>query len=319
MKRTIADGVWPTMVTPFTDDSGLDFGALEVMVEWYLARGVDGLFAVCQSSEMFTLTLPERVALAKGVVDLVDGRVEVIASGHVSDALADQVEEVRRIADTGVDAVVLVTNRFAQETEGDDVWIATLERFLEAVPDTFPLGFYECPYPYKRLLNPRLMAWCAATGRFIFLKDTCCDVGQMRAKLAVAGEIKLYNANAATLLESLEAWTAEYQGAGGYRGASGYSGVMGNFHPQLYAWLCRHWHEQAEAVRRLQAFLGVCSAIESRAYPVSAKYNLQLEGVPLTLQTRARPASDLIYAFRREVEQLRELTVEYDETFRLWP
>lgn len=288
------------MVTPFTNDDRLDLKALEAMVEWYLARGVDGLFAVCQSSEMFFLTLPERVALAKAVVDFVGGRAEVIASGHISDSLDAQVAEVQRIADTGVDAVVLVTNRFALEGEDDDVWIATLEHFLARIPDSIRLGFYECPYPYKRLLTPRLMAWCASTGRFIFLKDTSCDTGQMREKLAVAGGIQLYNANAATLLESLEA------------GAAGYSGVMGNFHPQLYGWLCRHWREQPEVARRLQAFLGVASAIESRAYPVSAKYALQLEGLPLTLATRTRAPSDLIYAFRREVEQLRALAAEVE-------
>ena len=75
------------MVTPFTNDDRLDREALEAMVEWYLARGVDGLFAVCQSSEMFFLTLPERVALAKAVVDFAGGRAEVIASGHISDSL----------------------------------------------------------------------------------------------------------------------------------------------------------------------------------------------------------------------------------------
>lgn len=288
------------MVTPFTNDDHLDLNALEAMVEWYLARGVDGLFAVCQSSEMFFLTLPERVALAKAVVDFVGGRAEVVASGHISDSLDAQVAEVQRIADTGVEAVVLVTNRFALEGEDDDAWIATLERFLARISDSIRLGFYECPYPYKRLLTPRLMAWCAATGRFIFLKDTSCDTDQMREKLAVAGGIRLYNANAATLLESLEA------------GAAGYSGVMGNFHPQLYGWLCRHWREQPEVARRLQAFLGLASVIESRAYPVSAKYALQLEGLPLTLATRTRALSDLIYAFRREVEQLRALTAEVE-------
>ncbi len=85
MAASISDGVWPTMVTPFTADDKIDFDALAAQVEWYLARGVDGLFAVCQSSEMFYLSLDERVALARAVVERVAGRVEVIASGHISD------------------------------------------------------------------------------------------------------------------------------------------------------------------------------------------------------------------------------------------
>jgi 4-hydroxy-tetrahydrodipicolinate synthase len=303
--QSISDGVWPTMVTPFTEEGRLDFHALQAQVAWYLERGVDGLFAVCQSSEMFFLSLAERVALAQAVVAQVGGRVEVIASGHISDDLADQADEVQRIADTGVNAVVLVTNRFAKDGEGDDVWIANLERFLGMIPDTIALGFYECPYPYKRVLTPETLSWCAETGRFIFLKDTCCDLGQIRAKLAVAEGIKLFNANAATLLGSLRS------------GAAGYSGVMGNFHPQLYGWLCRTWQQDPECAERLQAFLGVSSALEARAYPVCAKYYLQLEGLPLSLYTRARPASDLVDAFRYEMAQLRQLTAEVEAPFQL--
>ena len=299
MNDTITDGVWPTMVTPFTDTDRIDENALAAMVEWYLAHEVDGLFAVCQSSEMFCLTLAERVQLAKSVVSLVDGRVEVIASGHISLDPRDQATEVERIADTGVTAVVLVTNRFALEGESDDVWKLNLERFLATIPDWIPLGFYECPYPYKRLLTPELMAWCAGTGRFIFLKDTSCDLEQIEAKLKVAdapaGRIKLFNANAATLLGSLRA------------GAAGYSGVMGNFHPELYSRLCRNWRADSDRAEQLQAFLGVTSVMEARAYPVSAKYHLQLEGIPLSLRTRTRPETDLVSSFRREVEQLRSL------------
>lgn len=140
MTGTIADGVWPTMVTPFTDTDKIDESALDEMVEWYLAHEVDGLFAVCQSSEMFCLTLSERVQLSKSVVSLVDGRVEVIASGHVSLDPHDQAIEVERIADTGVNAVVLVTNRFALEGDSDDVWKRNLELFLAAVPDWIRLA-----------------------------------------------------------------------------------------------------------------------------------------------------------------------------------
>ena len=295
MLDSIPNGVWPTMVTPFTEANEIDEGALAHLVEWYLERDVSGLFAVCQSSEMFFLSLAERVALARAVVRLANGRVPVIASGHVSAAPSAQVEEVRRIAETGVDAVVLVTNRFAAEAESDDVWLRNLERFLAQVPDDVALGFYECPYPYKRLLTPELLAWCAGTGRFRFLKDTSCDLDQMRAKrAAVAGTaLKIFNANAATLLESLKF------------GIAGYSSVMANFVPQVYAWLCRNWAAEPEKAARVQELLGCASLLERQVYPVNAKYFLQLEGLPLTLRTRARDPRDLTSAGRLEVQQFR--------------
>jgi 4-hydroxy-tetrahydrodipicolinate synthase len=295
----MVDGVWPTMITPFTSQDTLDEGALEALVEWYVARGVAGLFAVCQSSEMFYLSLPERLRLARDVVRYAGGRVGVIASGQISDGLEDQVREVSAMAETGVEAVVLVTNRFAAADESDEVWIENVERLLARLPADLALGWYECPYPYKRLFTPTTLRWCIESGRFCFLKDTCCDLETIAARQAMmAGSgFKLYNANAPTLLASLQL------------GAAGYSSVMANFHPQLYAWLYRNWRQHPGEAARLQAFLGVVSA--GPTYPVTAKYYLQLEGLPIYLHTRTRPAEDLLPVHRLQTEQLRMLSLEY--------
>lgn len=298
MNQTFPAGVWPVMLTPFTEDNRVDDEALEKLVNWYIRRGVDGLFAVCQSSEMFFLTLEERVHITEAVVRFAAGRVPVISSGQVSDTLEGQIEEVNAIARAGADAVILITNRFARETEDDERWFANLSRLLDAVDPAIPLGFYECPYPYKRLISPQMLRRCAGTGRFYLMKDTCCDTAQILQKLdAVSGtSLKLYNANTATLLDTLQA------------GAAGYSGVMANFHPELYVWLCRNFQSQPETARLVADFLTVGSFIEHKPYPVNAKYNLQLVGIGNTLTTRTRSASDLTETNRSEVRQLKELS-----------
>ena len=80
-KNDFPGGVWPVMLTPFTEENQVDYAALKELVEWYIENGVDGLFAVCQSSEMFKLTLKERVTAAAKVKEYAAGRVPVIASG----------------------------------------------------------------------------------------------------------------------------------------------------------------------------------------------------------------------------------------------
>lgn len=295
MQQSISNGVWPTMVTPFTQDGDIDYSALGQLVEWYIERGVQGLFAVCQSSEMFKLSLEERVQLARFVKEKAAGRVQVIASGHISDALSDQIEELKQISATGVEAVVLVSNRLAAEGEDEEVWKRNASLLLEAIPDT-AFGIYECPYPYKRLLSPELLKWCADTGRFLFLKDTCCDVGQLKAKLdAVAGsDLKLFNANSTTLLDSLRL------------GAAGFSGVMANFHPDLYVRLTDRFQTDPEA-ELLQSFLTVASLIELQYYPVNAKYHLQQIGLPVTTFCRVKDDAGLQSNHRIEVKRLEQL------------
>jgi 4-hydroxy-tetrahydrodipicolinate synthase len=305
--RTIADGVWPTMITPYGADGAIDYAVLEKLIDWYIDRGVAGLFAVCQSSEMFFLSLKERLALARACVRLARGRVPVIACGHVAENLDDQIEEARMMADTGIEAVVLIANRFARHDEGDEVFKRNLETFLRGFREDMLLGFYECPYPYKRLVTPALMQFGVDTGRFGFLKDTSCRMADITAKLTIArgSNFKLFNANAATLLASLQA------------GCAGYSGVMTNFHADLYSWLCANWASQPALAAELQEFLGLASVIESQFYPVNAMYALSLEAVPFRLSSRRADASRFGESMRLEVEQLMALSRRYSRQFRL--
>lgn len=298
IKSTMANGVWPTMVTPFTAGGEIDYEAQERAVEWYIGHGVDGLFAVCQSSEMFHLSLEERVKLAAFIKEKAAGRVPVIASGHISADFADQVRELNAMAETGIDALVLITNRLAGEEESDDVWKRNLERILQELPEEIPLGFYECPYPYKRIISPELLKGCGDTGRFYFLKDTSCDTDNIRHKLDAIrdSDLKIFNANTATLLETLKL------------GVAGYSGVMANFQPDLYVWLLQNWREQPEKAEELIGFLSMTSLIEKQLYPVNAKYYLMLEGVFDNYVCRVKDHRFFTETNRLEIRQLRDLS-----------
>jgi 4-hydroxy-tetrahydrodipicolinate synthase len=304
-KKTIPDGVWPTMITPFLEEDGIDYATLERQIDWYIEGGVTGLFAVCQSSEMFNLSLRERLELARACVRFSRDRVPVIASGHVAESIADQVEEAKAMADTGVRAVVLISNRFARQGEGDEVFKRNLERFLSGISDEVLLGFYECPFPYKRLISPEMMRFCVATGRFGFLKDTSCSIGNIEAKLAIArgSSFKLFNANAATTLASFRA------------GCAGYSGVMANFHADLYVALWKGWRKSPREAEELQAFLGAASLVEHQLYPVNAMYALSLLGIPFTLASRRAEASRFTESMRLEVEQLMAVSRAYSARF----
>ena len=80
MAFSIAPGVWPVMITPWTDDNKPDFKAIGALCNWYIEKGCTGIFAVCQSSEMAYLSLRERVRLAQTVVDAAAGRLDVVAA-----------------------------------------------------------------------------------------------------------------------------------------------------------------------------------------------------------------------------------------------
>jgi 4-hydroxy-tetrahydrodipicolinate synthase len=292
------NGAWPTMVTPFKENGEIDYEALAKLIEWYIENGAAGLFSTCQSSELFFLSLDERVKLSTFVKKQAAGRVPVIASGHVSYDIKDQIKELTAIAESGVDAVILISNRLADPNQSDSIFLERLDEIVNALPKEIPLGFYECPYPYKRMLTPAIIDYCISSERFYFLKDTCCDIEEIKQKLSLLKGTKMhfFNANTATLVESMKL------------GGAGYSGVMANFQMKLYSWITTHWAENPEVTKELQAFLTVCSFIEMKNYPANAKCYLNLNGVAMSetvrkgSQTRQNPTEI------SELQQISSLT-----------
>ena len=278
-------GVFPTMVTPYTKEGKVDYKGVQALVEWYWKKGCDGIFAVCQSSEIFFLTLEERVNIGKTVVEKAKALAEVdktrkpmkvVVSGHVSDSFEDQVEELTAMSGIGADALILISNRMDIANTTDEKWIEDLHKLIEKIPGNMPLGVYECPKPYKRLLTKKMLEACKATGRFAFIKDTCCDAEMIKERIEVLKgcDIGLYNANAQTLLETLRA------------GADGYCGVMANFHPEIYKWLFDNADKKEAEI--VQAFVCMTAFTESLAYPATAKYYVNAhEGIEIEPISRA--------------------------------
>ncbi|MDC7232775.1 MAG: dihydrodipicolinate synthase family protein [Spirochaetales bacterium] len=294
MIKSIPDGVWPVMLTPYTEDDKIDYDGILEMLEWYAAGNVSGIFAVCQSSEMFFLSREERLELASFIMKNKPEGLGIIASGHVAPTLEEQIDEALAIIDTGVDSYVFITNQFAGQDESEDTAKKRIEALLEGIEaDSF--GIYECPHPYKRLMSPKLLSWCAQTGKFSFLKDTCCSLPELKAKLqAVEGTpLKIFNANAATLLESLK------------MGAAGYSGIMANFHADLYSWLCSNFEKDPKKASILQDLLGFASTIECQMYPVNAKYHMELDGLNINLFSRMQDFTKFTPNRQMEIEQMR--------------
>ncbi|MDY3279330.1 MAG: dihydrodipicolinate synthase family protein [Eubacteriales bacterium] len=298
----IASGIYPVMITPFTADNQVDYEAVDQMMEFYARGGCQGVFAVCQSSEMFCLTEEERVKLAARVVKAAAGRMCVVASGHISDRMEDQIRELRRVSETGVDAVVMISNRLAGKDEPDEVLIQNMHRILDAIPGV-TFGMYECPYPYKRLLTPKVLEAMAETGRFTFIKDTCCDADLIARRIALLhGRIQLFNANCATALETLQS------------GADGFSGIMANFHPDLLVWMYENYRQQPEKARQLSAMLSVMSMAEGCQHPIGAKYHMNLVGVPMELRCRVKNADCFDKMDRHTIEDLKTM----EEVVRQW-
>ena len=298
--------IFTTMITPFNNDGSVDLKTAEKYVDWYFENEMTGIFSICQSSEIFFLSLEEKVKLNSVVykrakeLEAKHGReFAVVSSGHTSFSIEEQAKELNAVWNSGTDALIFITNRLDPNNEGDDVFIENGKKLLKLLPSEAKLGLYECPYPYKRLMTPKIIDWCMETGRFYYTKDTCCDINVIaqRAKQLKGTHFKNLNANCQTLLQSLRA------------GCDGYCGIMANYHPKLYSWLCKNYEKYPKEAELVQGVIGNFGFTETGIpYPLSAKYHMNLCGIPTENYSRVRHSCDLNEYSKDCLKQMKQVT-----------
>jgi 4-hydroxy-tetrahydrodipicolinate synthase len=268
----------PVMITPFNLKAQIDLEMVEHLIDFYLEAGVKGFFANCLSSEMYSISEDERLQLTSHVVRYVNGRVPVVATGSFGLTIKDKALFTQKIYDTGVDSVIMITGHFANVDEPDSILLQRFDELFSLTGD-IPLGLYECPAPYKRIITPEILKTLLSTNRLIYHKDTSCNVEQVRAKLAVTAgsRLEFYDAHTPNAVASMQ------------MGAAGMSSISGNFYPEILVWLCDHVNDESrqDDVRWIQSELQRVDPLIHIAYPLSAKYFLQQRGLPVRTISRA--------------------------------
>jgi len=264
------------MLMPFQDDKTIDYKSLDELVELYLDAGAGGLFANCLSSEMFHLSKEEMLRSVAFIVEKVNGRVPVVATGTFRESPEDQARFVKEMYATGVDSVIVITCLLAAETDDEATFRANARQLIALTGDV-PLGFYECPVPYKRLIQADFLGELVATGRVNYHKDTCLDMTGIQEKLAATRAYPgfgLYDAYMVHAVESLRA------------GSAGLSCIQGNYFPELVVWLCDHYTEDSPDVQEVQDFFSRNMDVMHDTYPASAKYVLKKRGLDIGILCR---------------------------------
>jgi 4-hydroxy-tetrahydrodipicolinate synthase len=267
----------PVMLTPLKSNGAVDYEVLSRLTEFYISTGSTGLFTNCLSGEMFELSEQERLDVTRAVVAQVNGRQQVVATGTFGYDQDKQIEFIKKIYDTGVSGVIINSNQLAYESQTDDEWKSNADKIIKGT-DGIDLGVYECPVPYKRLLTPEVTKWLGKTGRFKFVKDTSCDLEDIKLKLkAVEGTpLGIYNANIATGLSSIK------------EGAKGFASTSSNFYPEFINYFSESTDLDSSEVNRLNAFITVFDTLIHVCYPVSAKYFLKKRGMNIDMFTRTK-------------------------------
>ena len=300
----------PVMITPYDLKANIDLDAVSRLIDFYLAAGVKGFFANCLSSEMFSISEDERILLTKHVVDYVNDRVPVVATGSFGLTVEDKAVFTEKIYDTGVNAVIMITGHFAKVEDPDETLLKNFEKMFR-LTSSIPLGMYECPAPYKRILSATVFEKLLDSGRLVYHKDTSIEPEQVKAKLDIANhfsDFEFYDAHTPNAMYSIR------------MGAKGMSSISGNFYPEVLVWMCNNANDPAkqEEVKWLQSELTRVDPLIHIAYPLSAKYFLQKRGLPVRTISRAQ-AIQLTPDQRKILDEIHHSFLEWCERLNIEP
>lgn len=108
MTELVLEGTYTALVTPFTSDgAGVDFDALDRLVDAQIAGGVSGLVPCGTTGESPTLSDAEQVDVIRRVVQRAKGRVPVLA-GTGTFSTMKSIQASKAAIDAGADGVMIV-------------------------------------------------------------------------------------------------------------------------------------------------------------------------------------------------------------------
>jgi 4-hydroxy-tetrahydrodipicolinate synthase len=228
------------LVTPMKPDGAVDFKALESLVEWHVAEGTHGIVPMGTTGESATLDTPEHLAVIRRTIEVVAGRVPVIA-GTGSNSTAESIHQTQEAERLGADACLLVTPYYNRPTQEG------LFRHYQAIAEVtrVPLVLYNVPPRTGCDLKPETVARLAVIDGIVGIKEACGDANRVTAiREGVPDEFFVLSGEDALTLRMMEL------------GATGTISVTANVLPRMMSEFCSAFlRGDLERARELDAKL----------------------------------------------------------------
>jgi len=254
------EGAFTALVTPFTSNSeSIDFEAFDGLVRDQLQGGIHGLVPCGTTGESPTLSDDEQFEVIRHTVQIVSGRVPVIA-GASSNCTHKTIKLAQRALEAGANAVMVVMPYYNKPTqEGLLAHITTVASQIGGAP----VVLYNIPgRSVVDLSNDTLARAIEACPNVCVVKDATGNVLRCQAMIKRFG-------NALTVMCGDDALTMPMMAVG----AKGVISVTSNVLPDRVAEVCNlmrdgRWNEARAAHLRL---LPVHDAMFVEANPGPAK------------------------------------------------
>jgi 4-hydroxy-tetrahydrodipicolinate synthase len=253
------------LVTPMHADGGVDWVALERLLDMHLEAGTAAIGAVGTTGESATLSVPEHCEVISRCVAHLQDRIPVVA-GTGSNSTREAVELTEAAARAGAAACLLVTPYYNRPTQNG--LYQHFKTLAESVD--IPQILYNVPGRTSVDMSNDTVARLADLANVVGIKDATGDLDRGRDLIERCGDrLAVYSGDDPTAMELILA------------GGKGNISVTANVAPALMARLCALAlagdRNGAEAINQQLSTLNAALFLE--ANPIPVKWALQQRGV----------------------------------------
>ena len=244
------------LATPFDADNRVDYAALTKLIEFHISEGSNGLVIAGTTGESATLEKSEHAELIGKAVDIVDGRLPVIA-GTGSNSTAQTIKLSRDVGIYGIDAYLMVAPYYNKPMqEGIYQHFASIADAVEK-----PVMLYNVPGRTVTDILPETVARLAAHPNIFGIKEATGDIDRLnQIQDLVSDDFMFYSGDDFTTLAFIE------------NGGHGVVTVSGNVAPRLMADMCQAAlsgeHETAKEIDDKLQPLNKALFLESNPIPL---------------------------------------------------
>lgn len=170
------------IVTPFKDNK-LDEKALTDLIEWHIAEGTHAIVPCGTTGESATLEYEEHYRVIELTVQVVNGRVPVIA-GTGANSTSETIMMTGKAKEIGADGALLVVPYYNKPTQEG------LYRHYKAVAEAvdIPQVLYNVPGRTALNMLPSTVARLADLKNIVAIKEASGDLAQVSEVIRLCGD-----------------------------------------------------------------------------------------------------------------------------------
>jgi len=177
-------GSFVALVTPMSPGGGIDFHALEALIEWHVESGTNGIVSVGTTGESATVNVAEHIEIIKKTIYFVDGRVPVIA-GTGGNSTQEAIELTQTASKLGADYALIVTPYYNKPNQE-----GLFQHFIKIADSVdIPQILYNVPSRTACDLRPETVSKLANHQNIVGIKEALDSPERMAELLGISQAI----------------------------------------------------------------------------------------------------------------------------------